>query len=134
MGRLGRLQKWVLRAAWDNDASDGEPDLTYPEIKVGYFGMPSIHPARDEWAQRGHLFEKSKLKDYAKVSATISRAVHLLADRRLVVVSRRPGRPGNYWVPPSRAEIRLTEEGVEVARHLPTQKPKAKPRRGQSVR
>jgi|HubBroStandDraft_4_1064222.scaffolds.fasta_scaffold476917_2 hypothetical protein len=87
MGRLGRVQKWVLLAAWDNHASDGEPHLTYPEIKVGHFGMPSVHPARDEWARRGHLFEKNKLKDYGKVSASISRAVHLLAERGLITVT-----------------------------------------------
>lgn len=212
MGRLGRVQKWILFAAWNNDASYDEPDLVYAEIMAEYFGMPWTHEPRGEWGQK---FAKSKLKNYAKVSATISRAVHLLADRGLVTVTR--GQPvgayrsrplsekeietrqldvlpngqeelelqvalaealvkkgaeqrrlleiavGRYeegksiaskdtsnddiyfstrygWrANPSRevlgrAEIRLTDEGVEVARHLPTQKPKAKSKRGQSVR
>jgi hypothetical protein len=73
-----------LRAAWDNDASGGEPDLLYAEIMAKYFGMPCTRDPRSEW---GHKFAKSKLKNYAKVSATISRAVHLLADRGLVKVT-----------------------------------------------
>jgi|GEM_PF-5000473 len=164
--RLSRLQKWILVAAWENDASGDEPDLTYPEIKVGYFGMPSTHPARDEFAQRGQLFEKSKLQNYAKASASTSRAAHLLAERGLATVTRgkavgaprsRPlteeqtrqleevdvlVKDGRYdeakgisldetylstrygWraIPSravlGRAEIRLTDEGAEVAKAL----------------
>jgi hypothetical protein len=84
MGRLGRVQKWILRAAWDNDASGGEPDLFYAEIMAKCFGMPCTRDPRSEW---GHKFAKSKLKNYAKVNATVSRAVHLLADRGLVKVT-----------------------------------------------
>jgi hypothetical protein len=71
MERLGRVQKWILRAAWDNDASGGEPDLFYAEIMAKHFGMHCTRDPRSEW---GHKFAKSKLKNYAKVSATISRA------------------------------------------------------------
>lgn len=97
--RLSRLQKWILCAAWDNDASDGEPDLVYAEILAGYFGMPYTHELRGEW---GHKFAKS-LENYNSASASTSRAVHRLAERELVTVTR--GKP--VGAPRSRP---LTEE------------------------
>lgn len=107
--------QWFLRAAYENDASGGEADLIYAETKARYFEMPAIHPARSEESQWGHVFEKGKLKNYNAVSASISRTVRRLAERRLVTVISR-SKPGSY--PPSRAEVRLTEKGFVVAKAL----------------
>lgn len=106
--------QWILRAAYENDASGGEADLLYAEIKTGYFKMPAIHPARSEESQWGHVFKKSKLENYGAVSATISRAARRLAKRGLVTISR--SRAGKY--PPARCELRLTEQGWVVAKAL----------------
>ena len=109
--------RWMLLAAYNNDASGGQADLLFAEVKAGFFGLPAIHPPRseEEDSQWGHVFEKSKLKNYAAVSASISRSARRLAVRGLVTIISR-SEPDRY--PPSRCELRLTEKGRVIAKAL----------------
>ena len=100
------------RAAWLED--HGRGDAVYPEIKVESFNLPVRRSARGL-----EYFEASTLPNYNAVSATISRAVHRLANARrgLVTVALSPE---GSWLPSRRAEVRLTETGLVMADALET--------------
>lgn len=110
---LGGVQRSVMRIAYDNDASGGEPDLVYPEILAGHFLLPLVRPAR---GASGWKFKKSLLSNYNAASAAVSRAVNSLAGRGLVKVLYVRNNPDPFV--PARAEVRLTEEGFAVAKKL----------------
>src|SRR5580704_16767445 len=120
MGRgLGAVQRSILLTAYNNDPSDGEPDLLYAEIKAGYFGLPLVQSPR---GLGGWKFEKRKLKNYDAASTAVSRAVHSLARRGLVTV-----RASNQGVSfslrlrrtePCVTEVSLTELGFVIAKAL----------------
>jgi hypothetical protein len=95
MGRgLSELQGWILWRTLRNleeIEQSGRPPhhacLIYAEIKSEFFRMPTSRNDLNGWR-----FRKNKLADYNKVSATISRAAHLLEGRELISVWRR-GQP-----------------------------------------
>lgn len=118
---LSKLQRWILvKALESRNRNAGKVDLYYAEIKHQFFGLPIKNPRGWTWqgvtreaaAGRdfGHVFASTKTKDYAAVSASVSRAVSRLKRRGLIDVFRGTHA---WW-----AGLSLTPQGVEVGAAL----------------
>ena len=121
LGKLSRLQRWILYAAFDNrsvDPAAPKVDLYNHEILAGYFGFPMRWYDREPLHSHpgAHRFDREQIgrERYDAAQASVSRAVKRLEARGLV---ERYAGAASRW-----AGLRLTDAGFEAAPMLDQQR------------
>ena len=113
--KLSKLQKAILQLAYEKRLELGREhfDISFSEILRDHFGWDSRNNNQETADLGSHEFKREEIghDKYNRGRATLSRTLKRLRERELIEFPVLPG---------GRHSIKLTHDGLEIARQLAT--------------